>query len=271
MKEKESLLTFLQDLGVNEFNQMTSLYRCDCGKWKVALRYMVQSGKTKSCGCLRKNNHHKTHNLRNHPLYGVWGAMKSRCLNKNSSVYNRYGGAGVTICDEWKNSFESFYNWAISNGWEQGKQIDKDIIPKKLGIKAVIYSPEMCTVATRIENSNNKWNHRVVEYNGEAMNCADICRKYKLDYGVFVERLDRGWSVKDAIEKELQVGTTYTYKGESMGVYNFAKKYGFSPAGLIKRLKAFNGDIVMAIETPKQTGKSLVKSKILNNNSQVAI
>lgn len=50
--------------------------------------------------------------------------MKSRCYNSKEKIYKYYGGRGITICDEWKNNFETFYNWAMNNGYKQDLSID---------------------------------------------------------------------------------------------------------------------------------------------------
>ena len=43
-----------------------------------------------------------------HPLYSTWSGIKSRCYNPNMTSYDYYGGRGITVCDRWLNSFESF-------------------------------------------------------------------------------------------------------------------------------------------------------------------
>lgn len=59
-----------------------------------------------------------------HPVYTAWQNMKSRCLNPKNEKYNRYGGRGIKICDEWMNSF-IFAQWAFSSGWQKGLTIDR--------------------------------------------------------------------------------------------------------------------------------------------------
>ena len=58
----------------------------------------------------------KKHGCSGTRLYRVWDAMKQRCHNPNANEYNRYGGRGITICEEWS-SFENFRKWAMSNGY----------------------------------------------------------------------------------------------------------------------------------------------------------
>lgn len=95
------------------------------------------------------------HGLTNHPLYGIWSQMKYRCMSPKSVDYKHYGGRGVKVCDEWVNNFLSFYQWAISNGWQKGLSLDKDIKAKKLGLEPLIYSPEFCSLVTQKENVQN--------------------------------------------------------------------------------------------------------------------
>ena len=86
-------------------------------------------------------------------LYRIWGNMKQRCYNPNSSGYERYGGVGVTMCDEWRDSFASFKKWSLSNGYEDGLSIDKDILCDKMGIYPKTYSPRTCMFITQEENT----------------------------------------------------------------------------------------------------------------------
>ncbi len=130
---------------------------CDCGDETVVFGNNLRRGDTKSCGCIQSEftkSRNTTHGLRKHALYRTWSSMIERCTRKSATSYPRYGAKGVTVCKEWYD-FKKFYDWATINGWKRGLQIDKDIIPKKLGIPALIYSPEMCCIVTPKENSRN--------------------------------------------------------------------------------------------------------------------
>ena len=65
------------------------------------------------------------HGLRHTRLYRIWLQMKNRCFNINSERYADYGGRGITVCDEWRNDFTTFYNWAMSNGYSDDLTIDR--------------------------------------------------------------------------------------------------------------------------------------------------
>ena len=108
------------------------LYKCGlCGNEFRTQSSLVKCGYTKSCGCYRKRQAseiNKTHGLYKSKLYSIWVSIKNRTLKPKHKDYNDYGGRGITICDEWKNDFMSFYNWAMSNGYEENKGLSIDRI-----------------------------------------------------------------------------------------------------------------------------------------------
>lgn len=129
---KYNMLTVLEDLGqlkISKRNRRFYRCRCDCGK-ELNVR-IDQIGKIKSCGCIKKTtsainaiNNHK-HKLSGTKLYHTWIAIKDRCYNPNNKRYDRYGGRGIQVCEEWINDFMAFYNWAIDNGYDEKLTIDR--------------------------------------------------------------------------------------------------------------------------------------------------
>ena len=87
--------------------------KCDCGKTCVIPGNSLNNGRAKSCGCLRRAmltaGMQRTHGMTGTPVYRIWCGMKNRCHNPNQPHYPRYGGRGIYVCDEWRNSFEAFY------------------------------------------------------------------------------------------------------------------------------------------------------------------
>lgn len=99
--------------------------KCSCGNITRVTTHVLKSGNTTSCGCMRKEKTKQVmtkHGERNTRLYGVWLDMKQRCYNNKNTDYKNYGGRGITVCDEWKDSFVNFSKWAYENGYNKDAQ-----------------------------------------------------------------------------------------------------------------------------------------------------
>lgn len=85
---------------------------CDCGNEVVVLGTNLRRNHSTSCGCMHKEKTSEaktTHGMRHTPTYKTWCSMKERCLNSSSTTYEGYGSVGISICQEWIDSFESFF------------------------------------------------------------------------------------------------------------------------------------------------------------------
>ena len=189
-------LTVVKDLGRAD-NKHYALCKCDCGNEVKAPIYNLNSGKTISCGCYAKEktiSRSTTHGLSNKsPLYDVWKSMKERCYNPNNHAFSDYGGRNISICEEWKNDYKSFYLWATENGWKRGLTIDR--IDNNKG-----YCPENCRLADRFTQARNKRNNKEISHKGVVWHClAQFCEDKNLDYKIVQRRLYRGNSLEKAI------------------------------------------------------------------------
>lgn len=118
------------------------LCRCDCGATTLVAACSLIHGRTKSCGCLRREILNRTtHGGRKDRLYGVWLDMKARCYNPNNKDYKHYGGRGITVCDEF-HDYATFKRWSYENGYDDAAPFGKCTIDR-IDVNCS-YSPENC-------------------------------------------------------------------------------------------------------------------------------
>lgn len=126
------------------------------------------------------------------PLYHIWEGMKSRCFNSNAKNYGFYGGRGITVCEEWANSFEVFHKWALENGYENDLTIDR--IDNNGN-----YCPENCRWVTRQVQQRNLRSNVSITYGNRTMCVAEWAECFNIPYNVLWERLNNKWSVERAL------------------------------------------------------------------------
>ena len=124
-------------------------------------------------------------------LYQVWCMMKNRCQCPTSKYYKNYGGRGIKVCSEWQ-SYEPFYEWAMSHGYKEGLSLDR--IDNNNG-----YQPNNCRWADKVTQENNRRDNRFFEYKGERHTIAEWARIVGIDVRTLGYRFRKGWSVEDAL------------------------------------------------------------------------
>lgn len=170
-------LTVIRDVGKTKGYDTIWECKCDCGKITYVGGYWLRTGYTRSCGCLRAEltrergyqNKGKKHRrkegdvsltpTRGDRLYTIWCGMKTRCYNPKNRSYRWYGARGITICEEWKKSFQAFKEWSLANGYTPTLTIDR--IDNDRG-----YAPDNCRWATLLEQRHNQ--RRWVEYHSHS-------------------------------------------------------------------------------------------------------
>lgn len=178
--------------------------KCDCGNFKNVDGKHLRSGATKSCGCILKemmSEKKTTHGLSSSRLYRIWSAMVNRCKNENTPCYCRYGGRGISVCEEWK-VFESFAKWAFSAGYDLNSSYQTiDRIDVNKG-----YCPDNCRWATLQEQANNTRSNHCLEFNGEIHSMADWARISGIPYTTLRNRINvLRWPVERALTEPVKM------------------------------------------------------------------
>lgn len=133
------------------------------------------------------------HGKRNTRLYKIWCCIKDRCCNRNYIAYPNYGAREITICDEWKDDFMVFHDWAVNNGYADNLTIDR--IDNNKG-----YSPNNCRWATRRQQNRNRRITKLITYKGETKPLAEWCEILGLNYKTVFARLKYyNWSIEKAL------------------------------------------------------------------------
>lgn len=123
--------------------------------------------------------------------YRVWKHMWKRCTDPTHKSYERYGGRGIRVCTRWK-SFDAFIE-------DMGmRPSTKHTIERIDNDKA--YSPSNCIWATMKEQANNRSNNIKYRFNEQLLTATQLADLKGLNHRLVRQRLEYGWSPKDAIE-----------------------------------------------------------------------
>lgn len=191
---------------VSEVNgRRRARFICDCGNITEAQVHGVRYGKTKSCGCLLVDalrsfsfQHGGTVNKKSTPEYMTWLAMRERCLSPKNNMYPRYGGRGITVCDEWKHSFSSFLS---AVGCKPSPAHSLDRYPNNNGN----YEPGNVRWATRTEQARNKECLPQVSARGEIHLICEWAEISGIPARLISARMKKGWTAERAIFEAINI------------------------------------------------------------------
>lgn len=150
-----------------------------------------ESNKKTQCNCYWLDNKATPTEKK---LGDIFHGVKQRCYDSSKDSYHRYGGRGITVCDEWLKQPKLFYDWSLANGYKKGLQIDR--IDNNGN-----YCPENCRWVTCRENNNNKSNCNYLVIGGDTLSLSEAVRKYNptLSLGTAQSRLTKGWKIEAAV------------------------------------------------------------------------
>lgn len=163
-----------------KFKKIVYAYEClACFSLFRRSKYLHNKTLCKSCvSAINGKKSHIKHGNSYDRIYFIWQTMKQRCLDKNVSNYDNYGGRGITICDDWMD-FISFKYWSLKNGYSEELTIDR--VDNDKG-----YSPDNCRWADmstqaanqKINKSNTSGYIGVSRSNGKFKSVVCWKRKY---------------------------------------------------------------------------------------------
>lgn len=169
---------------------------CECGSKKLARSDCLKRGQVQSCGCLReekckinldRTTHGDTPVGAHKRLWQIWQGMKQRTSNPKKKSYASYGGRGIAVCDEWRENYSAFRNWALATGYDDNLTIDRIDVNGN-------YCPENCRWVTNKAQCNNRRSNVLIEWNGKTQNIQQWSDEVGISYRVLHDRYHRyGW------------------------------------------------------------------------------
>lgn len=147
-------------------------------------------------GVKGSKHYHYKHGSSNTRLYNIWFGMKRRCQDPKHKDYPRYGARGIKICEEWKNDFLPFKQWALSHGYSDKLTLDRIDCNSN-------YEPFNCRWVIVKEQGNNRRSNRFITYKGETKTVKQWADELGIERHALLYRLNN-WSVEEAFTKSLK-------------------------------------------------------------------
>ena len=167
------------------------LCQCECGNTTIVRGSHLTAGATKSCGCLVKEKlTNKTHGMSNTRIYRIYKGMIKRCNNNKCPAYPNYGGRGIKVCQEWLDDFMNFYNWAMTNNYDDTLTIERIDVNSN-------YCPENCKWIPKADQARNTRQCHFLTFNGKTQTINEWSRETNIDNRKICKRINiYGWSVE---------------------------------------------------------------------------
>lgn len=203
----------LQDLTNQQFGRWTVLryshtkdrriyWLCECScpdktqraVWASDLRRAGFSRRgSASCGCLMRelaSIRSTKHGLAHHPAYHSWQQMDQRCNNPKNTMYDLYGGRGISMCERWQ-EFKAFWE-DMGPTWREGLSIDRMDSNGN-------YEASNCCWSTPKEQANNRRTNHIIQTPEGPMNVTEAGEQFGIDASTIFARIRYGWDEKDLL------------------------------------------------------------------------
>ena len=187
-------LTFGKSFRSGTRNRINYEITCSCGRKTTAPIQSIKKGKKRCKSCSLKDSCALiTHKLSRTRLYVIYNGMKARCYNSRDIGFKNWGGRGIVMCQEWKNDFLVFYNWAIANGYQDNLSIDRINNDGN-------YEPSNCRWATMKEQCNNTRKTIRLTIDGVTKTVSEWAKESPVSAKIIIQRINRSFmNPKDAV------------------------------------------------------------------------
>lgn len=166
-------------------------------------------------------------------LITIRHSMYCRCYYPTTHGYERYGGRGIKICEEWINNPNSFYEWSINNGYKKGLTLDRIDVNGN-------YEPSNCRWVTREIQDSNRRNNRKITYKNETKTLSQWSREYNINIVTLSDRLKSGMTIDEALNKPvIKSGgkLLFTINNETKLLSEWCKIYNINYQTAWKKIK----------------------------------
>lgn len=222
-------LTVIERADTDKNGHALWLCKCSCGNEKVISSTNLKEGKTKSCGCYSRERTyiHGGHGTR---LYRIYQNILARTeRRKTDRSFKYYGERGIKMCDEWRNSFKSFQEWSMANGYSDNLEIDR--IDNNKG-----YSPDNCRWVDRYNQIKNRSVSRMITYNGKTQLASEWAKEIGMNYKTFLQRLDT-LPINEVFEKPIKPHfLILEYDGRKQTIREWGKELEINPSTIQNRI-----------------------------------
>ena len=120
--------------------------------------------------------------------------MIRRCSIETETHFNRYGGRGIKVCDEWVDNYLEFKEWAMKNGYDEKLSIDR--IDNNGN-----YTPKNCRWVDVKTQSNNRETNVLIKYQGVERTLKEWCTLLNLNYNTVHYRYAKGYGIDEMFKK----------------------------------------------------------------------
>jgi hypothetical protein len=164
------------------------------------------------------NGNKEFHNKTNTRLYSIYQNMIGRCCRKYNDNYKNYGDRGITVCIDWLDSFETFYNWSVENGYSNTLTLDRKNVNGN-------YEPNNCRWITIADQQDNKQNTIYYTYKGKTKTLTQWAKITGIERATLMYRIKNGFS-EDKVFKEPPRKRAAFYQGKFISLKEYAKLTG---------------------------------------------